>query len=960
VKKPAIFIVTVVAEAIKPVALILQEAKDALLLSGISNGVAANLTLPATAGNEGVTVTWTSNNEAVLSGAGVVNRQSDQVTVTLTATLSLSSQTLTKTFDVVVLPFAPYTTVADLAAAIALGKGSYARVPDVTVVGLTTDGYMIYDGATLLFVYTGGAPAAEVVVGAVFTITGLVDYYNGSMQFNGPKDANTPTVLIPSLAAADVLTPRVITGSISDYIATLPTAYTEASPLVYEYITVTTKVRYQDMTNYGTFFVNTNHNNATNIDSSANSPFTTDALMLYYKSNMAAIQPFNGLEVTVNLFLYQLRTDRNIYAVIFTGVADDVHTTLDDAGIVGVAKTTLAATFATEYTAETTVALPATLLGTNIVWSSASEYVNTTTGLITMPLTAGQVDASLTATITRGAASDTLTVNFKVGQLPVITIADVIAAAVNQKIRTKGVITVSEYYRTFFIQDSTGGIAIYTSNAALLTFLNANLGKEVEVFGSRALFSGMRQISPTVINLIGDGVMPAPVNVDATALNATDMLPFQGQIVSMTQLIVKTRVADQYNNITVTFERADGSTIQMKWDSRKALPAEAVTLLDSVTVGKVFDITNVLAWNNNPFFYFTASTILTETTLNDLSKVQLDARALMLPALVQEATPLTLPVLGANGSTIVWVSSHVNTIDNAGVVVLPATGNVTVTMTATVTLNAASKDVVFTVVVGLSDAAKVDLDGAAIVVPAAVTEVSTLTLPATGSNGSAIVWASNDALINATTGAVTLPVTGTVTVVLTATLTLNAVVKDFTFNVVVGVPVAGVATDLFISEYIEGSSNNKALEIFNGTGAAVDLSIYSLALYSNGATVGLTYALTGTLANGEVLVIANSQANATILGQADITIAFASGQFGVNWNGDDAVALLKDGVVIDVFGVIGVDPGTFWAVNGDGDTLDNTLVRKATVNGPVSTWDPAQWDVYPQDTATYLGSHTMN
>ena len=32
------------------------------------------------------------------------------------------------------------------------------------------------------------------------------------------------------------------------------------------------------------------------------------------------------------------------------------------------------------------------------------------------------------------------------------------------------------------------------------------------------------------------------------------------------------------------------------------------------------------------------------------------------------------------------------------------------------------------------------------------------------------------------------------------------------------------ASDLIISEYIEGSSNNKALELYNGTGATIDLS----------------------------------------------------------------------------------------------------------------------------------------
>lgn len=34
---------------------------------------------------------------------------------------------------------------------------------------------------------------------------------------------------------------------------------------------------------------------------------------------------------------------------------------------------------------------------------------------------------------------------------------------------------------------------------------------------------------------------------------------------------------------------------------------------------------------------------------------------------------------------------------------------------------------------------------------------------------------------------------------------------------------AATPAELFFSEYVEGSSNNKALEIYNGTGAAVDL-----------------------------------------------------------------------------------------------------------------------------------------
>ena len=77
--------------------------------------------------------------------------------------------------------------------------------------------------------------------------------------------------------------------------------------------------------------------------------------------------------------------------------------------------------------------------------------------------------------------------------------------------------------------------------------------------------------------------------------------------------------------------------------------------------------------------------------------------------------------------------------------------------------------------------------------------------------------------------------------------------------------------DLFFSEYIEGSSNNKALEIYNGTGSAVNLATggYTVQMYFNGAlTVGLTANLTGTVADGDVFVLAPSNANATILAQA--------------------------------------------------------------------------------------------
>ena len=167
-------------------------------------------------------------------------------------------------------------------------------------------------------------------------------------------------------------------------------------------------------------------------------------------------------------------------------------------------------------------------------------------------------------------------------------------------------------------------------------------------------------------------------------------------------------------------------------------------------------------------------------------------------------------------------------------------------------------------------------------------------------------------------------------------------------------------TDLFISEYIEGSSNNKAIEIYNPTGVPVNLSGYSLKLYSNGsATPSSTVTLSGTLLPFDVHVVYHSSAFAAIASVGDQT---SNGV--INYNGDDAVALFNGVTAIDVFGEIGVDPGTGWTVNGvANNTLNKTLRRKPAVQQGTTIWlgnGETQWDVFPQDATWYLGSHVMN
>lgn len=160
-------------------------------------------------------------------------------------------------------------------------------------------------------------------------------------------------------------------------------------------------------------------------------------------------------------------------------------------------------------------------------------------------------------------------------------------------------------------------------------------------------------------------------------------------------------------------------------------------------------------------------------------------------------------------------------------------------------------------------------------------------------------------------------------------------------------------TDLLISEYVEGSSYNKAAEIYNGTGASVDLSDYSLEVFSNGNTSpSSTVALTGTLADGDVHVIAHSNADAAILAEADQTSGAGL------WNGDDALVLYGAGdTVIDSFGTVGVDPGSQWPGGGADDTLRRLASVCSGDTDPFDAFDATtEWEAFPNNTFDGLGA----
>ena len=185
--------------------------------------------------------------------------------------------------------------------------------------------------------------------------------------------------------------------------------------------------------------------------------------------------------------------------------------------------------------------------------------------------------------------------------------------------------------------------------------------------------------------------------------------------------------------------------------------------------------------------------------------------------------------------------------------------------------------------------------------------------------------------------------------------------------------------ELFISEYIEGWSNNKAIEIYNPTGSAIDMSDYRLERYSNGATAAAENQktdLTGTIQPGDVLVYVIDKQDPDgidfeapvwdeLAEQADIWLNPVYEENNTMYfNGNDAMVLRKisTNTPVDIFGVIGEDPGS---AGWDEITQNHTLVRRPEVTGgdtdAIDEFNVlAVWDSLEVNTFDQLGFHVCD
>ena len=160
-------------------------------------------------------------------------------------------------------------------------------------------------------------------------------------------------------------------------------------------------------------------------------------------------------------------------------------------------------------------------------------------------------------------------------------------------------------------------------------------------------------------------------------------------------------------------------------------------------------------------------------------------------------------------------------------------------------------------------------------------------------------------------------------------------------NFIFDIEVVNNCSELFISEYIEGSSNNKYIEIYNPTNSAITLTDnYSIQIFSNGSHSSTTIQLIGSIAPFGVFIVSHSSASLGVVG-SQLTGS-------LNFNGDDVVALANTTTIIDIVGVVGNDIDF---------AKDIGFKRKNTTQEPTVLFDELEWDQLSGDDFSNLGSH---
>jgi len=798
------FTVTVTKEA---VATFLARAGAAIIIDGADN-ITANFNLPAT--SLGAAVTWVSSNPTIASIATtavdghyvvtVTRPQSDDggvnTSITLTATVSIDSQTATVDKSVLVKAEAGSVHVTTIAEGLALALGTYITYEGMTIIGVGTDGFFFTDGTDVLFVYSS-AVAAQVVAGGVYNITGGISLYNSI-----PEVQNIGSnVVKAAVSTADVrnITPTVAT--ISQIIAN-HTGYTSENPMQFGVYSVTAKVYYDSaLGNYGTYL----------IPSDASTLDKTNALRIYYKSNMSAVSALAGQTVTLTYVVFGYNSGASYldWYGYFFGTSDDIEVTFaDDQTAITAAFDSL--TIPLSILEATTLDLPSSLYGVALTYASDNAAViNATTGAVDLTGLTGQVTVTITVTGTRGSGTNTRTFVVKVGETPLSTIASVYTTgiAVNEIIRIQGILTTATTNSAFWIQDATAGLDVYASSTTVQNQLLALIGQKVELIGKKEIYNGLYEITTITSVIVIDAAPTAITPVSLTSVEFTNegLLPFQGQLISFEGFILTADpvIDATYGNVTFTLlNLTTGKTINVKYDSRVGDKVAVAAALSAFHAGDAVNIVGaILGWSSNkPIVLLTnAVQVVAGTAVTDADFLAFDA--MKLPTTLVLDTNYTLPTMTYATITVKTISTELTAYIADGTTQLtvtsPESADAVGTVVFTLTKGTTTLDVTVDVTVkAITDAQKLVADQADLTVALTANEYDSVTLPLLGTKGTTVAWAITSGVATLDGASLTFDRTGANhDVVLTATLSIGTetpVTKEFT----VAVTAVTVVTDI--------------------------------------------------------------------------------------------------------------------------------------------------------------------
>lgn len=749
----------------------------AITLDALSKGTA---TLPVT-GAYGSAIAWeVVSGGATLAGAVVTYPEAiaANVSVVLRATLTLLTETaVTKDFTVVVTPISPNTVTEILTKITALGTASASitgtsELLQGTIIGFKNksnsatgavdfvqyEGVYISDGTNVVFVYVGGIAQDAYAIGDVVLLKATYKTY-----FYLPQMDSVTLMQKVTGATATPLTPVSLTIA-----------------QIYGYTNITTPYYNKPITVSGTLHVGADDTN-TYLINAENQKLVFSRIVF----DLTTLASMNGKEVTFTGFLndyhssgyWRITGDNSVFTVVaLTGQA------ALDADVASL-------TLPTTKVEQTSIDLPAKGgYDSDISWAVTvgGDYASISGGKVTFADITENQSVTLRATVSRtGLTAVTKDFVISVTAITTSTIQAAKGLAANTIAQVEGTVFFVGK-KGYYVFDATGALYIYPNDTPTVA-----LGDKVVVQGTvAAYYNSIQFASPSVKSTVSTG-QPYAQTASAYVPGTTTLVPGQTYTITATAFWGKVTAYGTYDNLyLMNGETVIGqvyyTSIDAAFNALKALSGKEV-VFNAVFSATKDSVTPVLQ-----YFLFQETTGITFSNAQ-IAKDEIAANEVLLNLSPIGGDVDTLPAT-AGTSSIVWAltATEYATLVGNEITYDVVDPSQVVTLTATYSHPVTGGDPIVTVkeyqVTISTLQAKVDADKTALTV-AAQTELSTLTLPGVGANGSVITWtmdASTDASFVPETRVLTLNYKGAAyTVTLHATLSINtfSATKDFTVNV---------------------------------------------------------------------------------------------------------------------------------------------------------------------------------